>query len=57
MNSKLENILNLIDKFKEVIFNHIYRKGNSEADQMANKIMDGENVLELANVLDNVAYH
>ena len=44
MNSKLENTLNQMDKFDEVIFNHIYREGNTEADKLANEGADGKEI-------------
>lgn len=46
-----------MDKFEEVRFNHIYREDNLEVDQLANKGTNADNILLLANDLDNLVTH
>ena len=41
MNSKLKKVLSLIDQLEETRFQHIYREGNTEADELANKGVEG----------------
>ena len=45
LNSKLEDIVNSLSAFEEVIFLHIFREGNKEADKLANLDTDGINTL------------
>ena len=45
LNSKLEDIVNSLSAFEEVIFLHIFREGNKEADKLANLGTDGINTL------------
>lgn len=47
LNVVLTNILNDIQSFEEVIFNHVYREGNSRADQLANKGADGNSLINI----------
>ena len=41
LNSRLLEVLSLLDKFEEIKFCHIYREGNSKADILANLGADG----------------
>ena len=50
LNSKLEDIINLTNKFKDVRICHIYWEGNQEADRLVNLGADGNNILEFSNV-------
>lgn len=43
LNSKLEHIINLLDKFEDIRVEHIFREGNLEADGPANMGADGNN--------------
>ena len=42
LNSKLQEVLILLEHFEEINISHIYREGNSLADELANKGADGE---------------
>ena len=48
--SKLEEILNYMDKLKEVCLTHIFREGNSKVDKLANKGADSFNILKINNI-------
>lgn len=43
-----------MDKFKEVRLKHIYREGNSDADQLDNKGTGGEDIFQLAIESPNI---
>jgi ribonuclease HI len=43
INSRLDYVLNLLDRFEDYHICHIYREGNSIADQLANYGADGIN--------------
>ena len=45
INSKLECIVNLLDKFEDTRIEHIFREGNVVADKLANMGADGQNIL------------
>ena len=45
LNSKLQEVLILLEQFEEVNISHIYREGNLLADELANKGADGESSL------------
>ena len=47
LNSKLQEVLILLEQFEEINISHIYREGNLLADELANKGADGESVLEI----------
>ena len=47
LNSKLEEIIHLIDKFEDTRIFHIYREGNFKACELANIGVDGVNFLKL----------
>ena len=46
LNSKLEEVIHLLDRFEDIRICHIYREGNKKADLLANKGVDGVNLLE-----------
>ena len=45
LNSKLQEVLLLLENFEDVLIKHIYREGNRFADGLANKGADGESIL------------
>jgi ribonuclease HI len=47
INSKLEEVVKKLDLLEEVIIQHIFREGNTEADKLANEGADGNNFLLL----------
>lgn len=44
INSSLEEAIKKIDNIEEVIIQHIYREGNTEADKLANEGADGKEI-------------
>lgn len=49
LNSKLEEVLNLLDKFEDNRICHIFQEGNQIVDSLANRGEDGENLLVFRN--------
>ena len=47
LNSKLEEVITLIDRFEEIMIFHIYREGNQKVDTLANKGVDGFKLMEI----------
>ena len=45
LNSKLQNVLMLLDKFEDIQISHIFREGNKKADVLANMSADGDSKL------------
>ena len=43
LNSRLEQIISLLDCFENIKIEHIFREGNIEADSLANMGADGNN--------------
>ena len=50
LNSKLEEVLNIMALFLDIQIWHIFREGNKKADQLANKGVDGEDFLIFNNI-------
>ena len=50
LNSKLEEILSLIDKLEVYLITHIFREGNQIADKLANLGADGSDILRINNI-------
>jgi ribonuclease HI len=50
LNSKLEEVLNILDQFTDIQILHIYRESNKKVDQLANKGADGEDFLIFNNL-------
>ena len=44
LNSKLQEVLLIMSNFEDIFISHIYREGNSLADELANKGADGESI-------------
>jgi ribonuclease HI len=55
LNSKLEDIINLMTKFEDIRIEHIFREGNLEADSLENLGADGHNILEFNNNLTHIS--
>lgn len=49
IDSKLEIVLNIIDKFEETRFLHIYQEGNKIENHLAKRGVDGEDITILAS--------
>ena len=49
LNSKLEEILSLIDKLEVYQITHIFRQGNQIANELANLGVDGSDILRIKN--------
>ena len=45
LNSRLEEVLNILDRFPDTLICHIFWEGNQKADQLANKGAEGEFLL------------
>ena len=45
LNSMLEEVINLIDRFEDIRIYHIFREGNQKVDLLANKGEDDVNLL------------
>lgn len=41
LNAFLERALEILSQFEAYIFNHIYREANRDANELANKVVDG----------------
>ena len=50
LNSKLQEVLLLLDNFEDWFIIHIYREGNSMAGDLANKGVDGESFMLINSV-------
>ena len=47
LNSKVEDIINLSNKFEDIRIEHIYREGNVATDSLANLGADGHYLFKL----------
>ena len=45
LNSKIQEVLLILEKFEDIHIFHIYREGNSLADGLGNRGADGESIL------------
>ena len=53
LNSRLDEVLTLLDSFEDILIQHIYHEGNHKVDYLANKGVDSDFIYLVKNLVSS----